>query len=340
VRRLRALREERSARRAQPGQVKGRLQEAERSGTLVLRATGLCHAFGQKPIVEKLDFELLRGDRVGILGPNGCGKSTLLKLLLGELAPTAGEVRQGTRLALGRFDQLHATLDPAKSILDNVCPAGESVQFGGVARHGISYLQDFLFTADQARAPVAKLSGGEKNRVQLARILAQPANLLVLDEPTNDLDISTLELLEELLAGFDGSLLLVSHDREFLDNVVTSTLAWEGPGRWVEYAGGYTDWLRQRPAPALSAKPAASAAPARKSSKARRHTFQEARELEDLPGRIDLLERARDGFFAELANPAFYKLPVERQARMRADLERVEAELAGAMARWEELESR
>jgi ATP-binding cassette subfamily F protein uup len=343
VRALHTLRRERAERRERTGSVRARLEEAERSGTLLLRATGLTFAYGDQPIVRGLDFELLRGDRVGIVGPNGCGKSTLIRLLLGELEPAAGEVRTGTRVELGRFDQLADTLDETRSVLDNVVPGGDTVTLGGRTRHALGYLQDFLFTPDQARGPITRLSGGEKNRVQLARILARPCNLLVLDEPTNDLDLPTLEVLEEILDGFGGTLLLVSHDREFLDNVVTSILVSAGDGRWTEHVGGYTDWReRQQPAPPPERRKSAPAppAPAPAAPRARRLTFPEEHELAGLPERIDALEAEHAERAAPLADRGFYKLPVERQKAARAELERVEDELARAMARWEELESR
>ncbi|HEY6196787.1 MAG TPA: ATP-binding cassette domain-containing protein, partial [Candidatus Eisenbacteria bacterium] len=247
VRALEGLRRERSARRDEMGQVKAQLQDAERSGRVVLRCRDLSYAWGGTPIVSSFNATLLRGDRVGILGPNGCGKTTLLKLLLGELVPDAGSVTPGTRLEVGEFAQLHERLDPARTVAENVAEGREMIAVGGGERHVVGYLRDFLFSAEQIKGPITKLSGGERNRLQLAKLLARPCNLLVLDEPTNDLDLETLDLLEELLLDFQGTLLVVSHDRVFLDNVVTSTWVFEGGGRWQEYVGGYEDWLRQRP---------------------------------------------------------------------------------------------
>ena len=348
VRSLIALREERAARRGRTGEARAKIQQAERSGRLVLRATGLTFSYGPKKIVSGLDFELLRGDRVGILGPNGAGKSTLLALLLDELKAGAGDVRHGTKLEVARFDQLHGTLNPERSVSENVAGEADMVFIDGRPRHVISYLSDFLFTPDQVRGSITKLSGGEKNRLQLAAILAQPCNLLVLDEPTNDLDLETLELLEELLSGYKGTLLLVSHDREFLENVVTSVLVHEGPGEWREYLGGYEDWQRaakerQRVAIAAAAEIAAKAArkqaPAPKPARARRLTFTEAHELKGLPDAIEALEAKKAALIAAQSVPDYYRRPQPQQAADRKALKALEAELETKVDRWDELGS-
>ena len=348
VRSLIALREERAARRGRTGEARAKIQQTERSGRLVLRATGLGFAYGETKIVSGFDFELLRGDRVGIVGPNGAGKSTLLSLLLDELKPDAGDVRHGTKLEVARFDQLHASLNPERSVSENVAGDADMVFIDGKPRHVISYLSDFLFTPDQVRGSITKLSGGEKNRLQLAAILAQPCNLLVLDEPTNDLDLETLELLEELLSNYHGTLLLVSHDREFLENVVTSVLVHEGPGEWREYVGGYEDWqrvVRERERESAAAVAASAAKVARKQAakpapkRARKLTFSEAHELERLPDAVDALDTRKAALLASMATPAYYKLPHAQQSADRAELERIEADLEKTMSRWEELES-
>ena len=268
VRRLKAMRVERAERRAQAGNVKMATAQAGESGKKVIEARAVGFAHGENQLVRDFSTTILRGDRIGLIGPNGSGKTTLLKLLLGELAPQAGEVKQGTQLQVAYFDQYRATLREDWNAIENVAEGRESVTVGGKTKHVIGYLQDFLFTPERARAPITRLSGGERNRLLLAKLFAQPSNLLVMDEPTNDLDVETLELLEELLGDYTGTLLLVSHDRDFLDNVVTSTLVLEGEGKVGDYIGGYTDSLRQRPAPAQSAmavaKASATAVPAAK----------------------------------------------------------------------------
>ncbi|MDF1799382.1 MAG: ATP-binding cassette domain-containing protein [Planctomycetota bacterium] len=359
VRALKALREERSERRKLVGTAKAKVQETERSGRLVLRTKGLSFAYGENRILDGFDFELLRGDRVGVVGPNGAGKSTLLSLLLGELEPESGEVRHGTKLEVARFDQLHGTLDERRTAAENVCGDGDVVFVDGHPRNVISYLSDFLFTPDQARSSIAKLSGGEKNRLQLAAILARPCNLLVLDEPTNDLDLETLELLEELLSNYKGTLLVVSHDREFLENVVTSIVARDPEpgaargelGTWREHMGGYDDWqrdLRERKEAAAAAVAAEKAKAERKSAgtkgkdktpRPRKLTFTEAHELAKLPDAIEALDAKKDALLARMSTPDFYKQPLEFQTGARAELERVESELDAVMERWEELES-
>jgi len=285
---------------------------------------------------------LLRGDRVGIIGPNGAGKSTLLKLLLGELPPDSGTVRHGTRLQLAYFDQQREALDPEKSVLESLELGSDTVTTGGRSRHVIGYLQEFLFAPQRARAKVATLSGGERNRLLLARLFTRPANLLVMDEPTNDLDVETLELLEELLSDYDGTLLLVSHDRAFLDNVVTSALVFEGEGRVNEYVGGYSDWLRQRRRPevpaAPKAKPAAERGASGTAEKKRKLSYKDQRELDALPARIEALEAEQAELQAVTSRPDFYQQDQAQVAPVLARMQALEAELEAVYARWGELE--
>jgi ATP-binding cassette subfamily F protein uup len=285
---------------------------------------------------------VMRGDRVGVIGPNGSGKTTLLGLLLGHLQPEAGTVRHGTSLEVAHFDQLHAQLDDAKSVRENVGGGSDAVTINGRTRHVVGYLEDFLFTPEQAGGPVARLSGGERNRLLLARLFAKPSNVLVMDEPTNDLDLETLELLEDLLSEYPGTLLLVSHDREFLNNVVTSTLVLEGDGRVQEYAGGYDDWLRQRPAaPPPPARPAAARPQARPSprQRPRRLTYNEQRELQALPERIEALEAALAELHRVTADPAFYRKTPAEIVSVKSRLQSLQNDVAGAYRRWEELEA-
>jgi len=349
VRSLKTMRDERRQRRELGGTARIRLDEAERSGHLVVEAQGVDYAWDGKPVIKGLDTLILRGDKVGIVGPNGAGKSTLLKLLLGEIAAQAGQIRHGTNLQVAYFDQLRAQLDPSKSVQDNVAGGSDKVEVGGKPRHVLSYLKDFLFTPERARQPVCALSGGERNRLLLAKLFTRPANLLVLDEPTNDLDAETLELLEELLLDFQGTILLVSHDRALLDNVVTSTLVLEGEGRVKEYVGGYTDWLRQRDAAALAqaqalAQPAAVSQPRPAAGAAARRpaarlSFKEERELAGLPGRVEALEAEQGDLHARLADPGLYQQGGDAVAAVQGRLTAVEAELAGVYARWEALEA-
>jgi len=343
VRALDSLRLERGARRDETGRVRAQLQETEASGRMVLRCRDVSYAWDRAPVVRDFSTTILRGDRVGILGPNGCGKTTLIELLLGQLAPQHGTVTAGTKLEVAHFEQLHDVLDETKTVFDNVGEGRESVTVGGVERHVIGYLGEFLFTPEQVRGPVTRLSGGERRRLQLAKVLSRPCNLLVLDEPTNDLDLETLELLEELLLGFDATLLLVSHDRAFLDNVVTSTLVFEGDGRWREYVGGYRDWLRQRPAeaPAPAAKAArpARANAGRDAARPRKAGFKEKRELGELPGRIEALEAEKHRLFEMMASADFHRTPPAEIAQARQRLAELEGEIHGAYARWQELEA-
>src|SRR6202011_4331971 len=305
VRALKQLRIQRGERRERIGQVEIRAQDAAPSGKLVFEALHVTHAFGTSPVITDFSARIMRGDRIGIIGPNGCGKSTLIKLLVGELEPTSGEIRRGTNLASAYFDQQREQLDLAASIMDNVTGgSGDTATIDGEPRHVSGYLRDFLFPPERLHAPVSMLSGGERNRLLLARLFARPSNLLVMDEPTNDLDADTLELLEEMVANYAGTLLLVSHDRAFLDNVVTSTLVFEGQGHVNEYVGGYSDWLRQRRV--ADAAPQASAAPASAPhgaahAKARRLSYKEQRELEAMPEKISRLEAEQLQLQAEIA---------------------------------------
>ncbi|MBN8261580.1 MAG: ATP-binding cassette domain-containing protein [Xanthomonadales bacterium] len=345
VRRLKAMRVARAERREQAGNVKMATAQAGESGKKVIEARGVDFAHGDNALVRGFSTTILRGDRIGLVGPNGSGKTTLLKLLLGELAPQAGEVRQGTQLQVAYFDQYRATLREDWNAIENVAEGRESVTVGGKPKHVIGYLQDFLFTPERARAPITRLSGGERNRLLLARLFAQPSNLLVMDEPTNDLDVETLELLEELLADYPGTLLLVSHDRDFLDNVVTSTLVMEGDGRIGEYVGGYSDWLRQRSvasgpaarpqpsAPVPAKSPAASAVPAKA-----KLSYKDARELEQLPQRIEMLEAQVGGFTARMGEAGYFQRDPAAIAADNAALAAAQAELDAAYARWEQLE--
>jgi ATP-binding cassette subfamily F protein uup len=344
VKALLRLRDERGARREEAGRVKAQITEADRSGRKVIRFEHVDYAWGGTPIVRDLTGTVLRGDRIGILGPNGCGKTTLIRLLLGELPPQAGTVTHGTKLEVAHFEQLHDVLDDTRSVMGNLGEGRDKVTVGGIERHVTGYLRDFLFTPEQMQGSTLRLSGGERRRLQLAKILSRPCNMLVLDEPTNDLDLETLELLEDLLMEFQGTLLVVSHDRAFLDNVVTSTLVWEGGGSWREYVGGYEDWLRQKraEAPAPAPKPGKSKSggtPRASGGKARKPGFQEKRELAELPGKIEKLEAEKLDLFERMAAPGFYGGPAAEVAKAQKRLASVEEELARAYARWMELET-
>src|SRR5262245_14977827 len=310
VRRLERLRQERAARRAQPGNVKLAIGEGQRSGRLVCEFQGISKAFGEKGIVKNLDLVVRRGDRIGLIGPNGAGKTTLVKLILGTLEPDGGRVRLGANVQPAYFDQMREALDPEKTVADTISPGSEWVDTPAGRKHVMSYLGDFLFPPRRAASPVRMLSGGERNRLLLARLFARPANLLVLDEPTNDLDIESLELLEAALQDYAGTILLVSHDRAFLDNVVTQTLAAEGGGTWREYAGGYSDYERQRsadherqrPAAAKEAEVTEKAVPIRERTRAKL-TYKETRELEALPGEIEALEAEQRSLAEKMSSP-------------------------------------
>ncbi len=341
---LLALREERDQRREQLGKANFTLEQAELSGKLVIEARHLYYAWQGEPLIRDFSVRILRGDRIGLIGPNGSGKTSLLNLLLGRLPPNAGQVRHGTKLEIAYFDQLREQLDPEQTVLDSVAGGRETIEINGQRRHVIGYLGDFLFTAQRARSPIKSLSGGERNRLLLARLFTRPANLLVMDEPTNDLDLETLELLEELLLDYSGTLLLVSHDRAFLDNVVTSCLVFEDDSV-REYVGGYSDWLRQRLAPVsvVTAKPKPEPKPVARPPKpavSGKLSHNERRELERLPARIEELEQRQRELHALTADPAFYKQePVVITQRMEG-LRALETELEAAYGRWEELEAR
>ncbi|MBF0479122.1 MAG: ATP-binding cassette domain-containing protein [Candidatus Omnitrophica bacterium] len=348
IKRLQVMREERRAQRQLIGQVRFRVQETDKSGHLVLKATRLNHSFGDKVLIKDFSTQIMRGDKIGVIGPNGCGKTTLLRILLGKLPSQSGTVRLGTNLEIVYYDQLREELDDEKTVAENVCGHGDTVIINGRPRHIIGYLQDFLFTPDRARTPVKVLSGGERNRLLLARLFTQPSNLLVMDEPTNDLDIETLELLEELLVDYTGTLLLVSHDRAFLNNVVTSTIVMEGNGVINEYIGGYDDWLSQREAGAKQAKKnEEEETPAPKKNEPslcekpkiiKKLSFKEEQELKSLPAKIEELEAKREQFYELMADPAFFKKEPAEIAKIKAELEQVEDDLLAAFQRWELLE--
>jgi ATP-binding cassette subfamily F protein uup len=345
VRALQALRRERAARREREGMARLGLTAAAPSGKRVAEARDVTFAWNGTPVVRGFSTTILRGDRVGIIGANGSGKTTLVRLLLGQLAPREGSVTLGTGLEVAYFDQNRAQLREDWTALDNVAEGREYVEVGGVRKHVLGYLQDFLFAPERARAPITMLSGGERNRLLLAKLFARAFNVLVMDEPTNDLDVETLELLEEVLAGYEGTLLLVSHDREFLDNVVTSTLALEGDGRVGEYVGGYDDWLRQRPAPPPAlvavqpAKSAPAAAAASPVAAKRRLGYKEARELEQLPARIEQLERRVAELMGAMQERAFFQQDASVIAAAHAELAHIQTELDDAFRRWEQLEA-
>ena len=355
VRALKAMRNERSERRERQGKANLLLETADKSGKQVILAEHMSYAHpGGEPLIRDLTLLIQRGDRIGLLGPNGSGKTTLLKLLLGDLQPTSGKIQYGTKLEIAYFDQLRLQLEPEKTVIDNLAEGREFITINGQDRHVLSYLGDFLFSPQRARTPVKALSGGERARLLLAKLFSKPANLLVLDEPTNDLDVETLELLEEVLLSFEGTVLMVSHDRAFLDNVVTSTLVFEGEGRVREYVGGYQDWLRQggsprllgvqtredsKPAPAkaepvpAAAPVAAAAAPAK-----RKLSYKEQRELDALPGAIETAEIELEALQTAIADPGFYQLPNEVTQAKLARMDALQAELDRLIERWAELE--
>ena len=348
VRALQQMRAERARRREQQGQVRMEAQEAERSGKRVIEAENIGFSHGDEPIIRDFSTRILRGDRVGLVGPNGSGKTTLLQLLLGRLAPQTGHIHHGTRLQIAYFDQQRAQLDESANAMENVAGGQDFIDLGGRRTHVMSYLQDFLFTPERARAPITRLSGGERNRLLLARLFAQPSNLLVMDEPTNDLDVETLELLEERLAEYSGTLLLVSHDREFLDNVVTSILVLDGSGVVEESVGGYSDWLarqaaRMKSRSSGSAQKAAQQRPRPADRKPgtgpRRLTYSEQKELEALPERIDGLERAIAERTERLSDPALHTGAAEGVTELNREIETLQAEVDAAYERWEALDS-
>jgi ATP-binding cassette subfamily F protein uup len=347
VRRLEMLRRERAARRERAGSVRLAIDSGERSGKLVAELERVTKAFGERVIVKDLSMRIGRGDRIGLIGANGAGKSTLIKLILGTLAPDAGHVRLGTSVTVAYFDQLREQLDPERSVADTVGDGSDWVEAGGARRHLLGYLGDFLFPPRRANSPVKMLSGGERNRLLLARLFARPANVLVLDEPTNDLDIESLELLEQTLQDYTGTLLLVSHDRAFLDNVVTQTLAAEGGGVWREYVGGYSDWLAQRPAPAGPATPAralkkpaaqtAANAPGVARERAKL-SYREQRELESLPGDIEALEAEQHALVVRISEAGYYAQDARKILQDQQRAREIEALLLEKLERWTALE--
>ena len=344
--RVRSLQKMRAAyqdRRRIIGNVKLQVQEAERTGKLVIEARAVSLSYGPTPIVRDFSTVIMRGDKVGIIGPNGVGKTTLLNILLKTARPETGRVRHGTNLQVVYFDQLRTQLDEQKTVRDNIVSGNDFIVFNGQKRHVISHLQDFLFSPQRCRTPVRVLSGGEKNRLMLAKLFTQPANVLVLDEPTNDLDAETLELLEELLFEYQGTLLLVSHDRSFLNNVVTSTIVLEGNGRVAEYPGGYDDWLSQGTQPATERVPGKNGRkkvrPKPQARPSRKLGYMQKREMQDLPQEIEALESEQKKLFTILSDPLFYKKEKDEIAGIRSDLDRVEREIETAYRRWEELDT-
>ena len=340
VRALEKMRENYQARRQQVGKVNIQLQEAERSGKLVIEAKQVSYAYNNKSIIKHFSTTIMLGDKIGIIGANGAGKTTLLRLLLGDLQPQEGQIRQGTRLEVAYFDQLRSQLDDTKSVLENVGGGSDAVTINGKSKHIISYLQDFLFTPERARCPIGYLSGGERNRLLLAKLFTRPFNVLVMDEPTNDLDVETLELLEEILLEYPGTLLLVSHDRAFLNNVVTSTLVLEGDGKVAEYVGGYDDWLRQRPVATELAKPVQEKVKTTSQALAspRKLSFKEKKELEELPKRLEQSETEQQKLLQQMAAPGFYKNTGEEITKANERLAELEQQIADLYKRWEELE--
>jgi ATP-binding cassette subfamily F protein uup len=349
VRALEQLRVERRERRERIGNVELRAQDAALSGKLVFEAQHVTQSFGGAPLIRDFSTRILRKDRIGIIGPNGCGKTTLIKLLVGEIEPTAGTIRRGTNLLPAYFDQQREQLNPAASIADNVTSgSGDTVIIDGKPRHVSGYLRDFLFPPERLNAPVSMLSGGERNRLLLARLFAKPSNLLIMDEPTNDLDAETLELLEELVADYAGTLLLVSHDRAFLDNVVTSTLVFEAAGQINEYVGGYSDWLRQKPAPealagadrkrSVAMSSSGTATPSSASPKTRRLSYNEQRELAQLPEKIQHLEAEQDQLTTLISDPKLFQHNQDQASQALRRLQALTEELDGAYARWETLD--
>ncbi len=357
VQRLEALRAARAARREQQGKVEFRVVRGDASGKLVAELENVSKRFvttaGDKTVVRDFSCRIQRGDKVGLIGANGTGKTTLLRLILGELAADTGKVQLGTKIEVAYFDQFRAQLDPEAPLCEVISPGSDYVEIGGSKKHVIGYLEDFLFAPQRARSPVKSLSGGERNRLLLARLFARPANVLVLDEPTNDLDIETLELLEALLQDYSGTVFLVSHDRAFLDNVVTQTIASEGDGQWKEYVGGYSDWLRQRPAGGVlrfdatggvETKPGAKIGVGdtakSKPTERKKLSFKEQRELEQLPDRIAALEAEQGVLQNRLADPVFYQGPQNAVRDLQTRLAAVDAEIDAALIRWERLEAK
>ncbi len=348
VRRLEALRLTREARINQTGQVGFQIDAGDRSGKVVAELEHVTYGYDNRVLIRDFSTTILRGDKLGLLGPNGAGKTTLIRLILGDLQPQSGKIKQGTKLEVAYFDQFRNQLNDEATLIDTISPGSDFVEIAGQRKHVISYLEDFLFPPERARAKVSALSGGERNRLLLARLFARPANLLVLDEPTNDLDIDTLELLEQLLQEYSGTVLIVSHDRTFLDNVVTQSIVFEGDGKLTEIVGGYADWLawRQRQqraasesAQAASPKTSAQPAPAKPAPKSKL-SYKEARELEALPAQLQALEAEQAQIAQRLADPALYQSSPQEAAALQARSETIEAELLDALARWEALEAK
>ncbi len=348
MKRLERLRVDRAERLDRLGNVKLTLDSGERSGQLVAELDSVTKRFGDRAVIDKLSLRIMRGDRIGLIGPNGAGKSTLIRILLGTLAPDSGKVRLGTNLRVAYFDQLREQLDPEATVADTISPGSDWIEIGAERKHVMTYLGDFLFPAQRAKSPVKMLSGGERNRLLLARLFARTANLVVLDEPTNDLDIESLELLEERLQDYAGTLLLVSHDRRFLDNVVTQTLSAEGDGVWRENVGGYSDWLRERtarntaatPERPAKANPEALRAPPPAAPPKSKLGYKEQRELAALPDEIEALEREQGDLTARMGEPDYHRRGAEGIRDDRRRLGEIEALLAEKYVRWEALEGR
>jgi ATP-binding cassette subfamily F protein uup len=349
VRRLEALRIERADRREKMGTVNLNVDEGAKSGRMVAELEHVSKRYGDKTIIDNFSCRIMRGDRVGLLGPNGAGKSTLLKLILGELPPDSGDVRLGTKLEVAYFDQLREQLDEEATLIDTISQGSDFIDIGETRKHVISYLEDFLFAPQRARSPVKSLSGGERNRLLLARLFTRPANVLILDEPTNDLDIETLELLEALLQNYSGTLFLVSHDREFLDNVVTQVIAFEGNGILREYVGGYEDWVRAKGYRKAAEKEQAAKSQQTAPLKARevresptriKLDYKEIRELDELPQKIELLEREQAAITRQLDTADFYLNQPEKARALHERFVGIEEELMSCLARWEELDAK
>ncbi len=343
ARALMQMRDERLKRRTTPGNMNMQIQEAARTGKLVIEAKGIFFDYEETPVLKDFAVTVLRGDRVGIIGPNGSGKTTLLGLLLKQLSPEKGSIRHGVNLQISYFDQVRETLDPEKTVQESVGKGSEIITVNGRRKHVIGYLKDFLFSPERALSPVKTLSGGERNRLLLARLFTRPSNLLIMDEPTNDLDVQTLELLESLLVEYSGTLLLVSHDRAFLNNVITSTLVFEGKGNVTEYIGGYDDWLRQKKGKPIRQKPLKQQFKKKtsfSSVKDKKLGFMEKRELSTLPEKIEAMEKEQDILFAMMAEPDFYRKNGDKIARTRARQQEIAALLEAAYERWEKLEER
>ena len=346
VRALEKMRNERADRRQKIGKVDMKIVRGEQSGKLVVEVEDVSFDYDGRSIIKDFSTTILRGDKVAIIGPNGAGKTTLLKILLGQLQPQSGKVTLGTKQSIAYFDQMRDQLDEEASVLDNLSEGREFIEINGVRKHVIGYLQDFLFAPERARSPVKALSGGERNRLLLARLFSKPANILVLDEPTNDLDVETLELLEELVFSYSGTILLVSHDREFVNNVVSNTLVFEKEGKISEYVGGYDDWLRQRPTTVESdnVKPVAAKAEkntpneAKDKAQKKKLSYKDQRDLDELPARIEQLEAEQERLHAQMADPEFFQQDRNEIEKVQELLKETEQELEAGYQRWEELE--